>query len=179
MQFDSITDIFVENDRVRADLVAVVSDLSDELAFRPIDGEKWTIAQIVEHISIVDEGASKICAKLLGKSEPKSTTAGTAVRVSENFLRHYTTINDVKLEAPERVQPSGTVSISDSIARMDQNRKRLRELQPQFESSGGNPATFPHPYFGQMTAVEWLILIGGHEARHTTQIRKLLERLQK
>jgi hypothetical protein len=47
---------------------------------------------------------------------------------------------------------------------------------PQFEASSGE-ATFPHPYFGEMTAVEWLILAGGHEKRHTDQIRRLLDKM--
>ena len=177
MDFYSISDIYVENDRVRAELKRVLAGITDEAANLLADGEKWTVAQVVEHISIVDEGASKICAKLLGKGETSvSAAAGSEKpKVSGSFLKHYSTINDVKLEAPDRVQPTGAVSISDSLARMDANRARLNELQPRFETNNEGTATFPQPYFGEMSAVEWLILIGGHEARHTEQIRKLLK----
>ena len=177
MNFNSITEIYAENDRVHAELKALIASVTAHQANTVVDSEKWTAAQIVEHISIVDEGASKICSKLLSKAEASATAASGAVSVSNSFVQHYSTINDVKLEAPDRVQPTGSVSIADSLLRMDANRARLRELQPRFETNNDVSATFPHPYFGEMSAVEWLILIGGHEARHTQQLRKLLKKL--
>jgi hypothetical protein len=177
MEFNSIAEAFYANDRVRSDLKDLVASISDEQATQLADNERWNIAQIVEHISIVDEGASKICARLLANSDRTAPKTSGKLVVSDNFLKHYSSINEVKLEAPERVQPTGNVSIADSLIRMDENRRRLRELQPKFESTV-NTATFPHPYFGEMSAVEWLILIGGHEARHTEQIRRILEKLK-
>ena len=178
MHFERIADIFAENDAVRADLKRLLAKISDDQAALILEGEKWTIAEIVEHISIVDEGASKICSKLLGKPDgQRSQRVDAKPAVSEKFSMHLAEMNEVKLDAPERVQPTGAVSISDSMMRLDGNRKRLRELQPSFESAQ-NEATFPHPYFGEMSAVEWLILIGRHESRHLTQIRKVLEKLK-
>jgi hypothetical protein len=177
MKFESIAEIYAANDDVHGDLKSLVSTISEEAARTPIDGEKWTIAQIVEHIAMVDDGGARICSKLLGKLEvAAAASVAGSVTVSDNFLKHYSTINEVKLVAPDRVQPSGTISIAQSIAQMDENRARLGELQPRFEASNSD-ATFPHPYFGELSAIEWLILVGGHKQRHANQIRKLLERL--
>ena len=176
MIFDSIEDIYSANDEIHAALKSLVSTISEDTAQTSIANEKWTIAEIVEHIAIVDEGASKICAKLLGNAQTAAASSARSASVSDNFLKHYATINDVKLVAPDRVQPIGVVPIAESVARMDQNRARLYELRSRFESLNSD-ATFPHPYFGQMTAVEWLILIGGHEKRHTEQICRLLEQV--
>jgi len=82
------------------------------------------------------------------------------------------------VEAPERVQPTGDVSIADSIAKLEENRKKFEEIKPQFEMFGGNGETFPHPFFGDITAVEWLVMAGGHESRHTRQIVRALEELR-
>ena len=177
MKFNSIADIYAANDEIHEELKTLVSAISDEAATARLDGEKWTIAQIVEHIAMVDDGGARICSKLLGKLEVAAAASiAGSVTVSDNFLKHYSTINQVKLLAPDRVQPSGTISISQSIAQMDENRARLGELQPRFEASNSD-ATFPHPYFGELSAVEWLILVGGHKQRHANQIRQLLERL--
>jgi hypothetical protein len=37
----------------------------------------------------------------------------------------------------------------------------------------GDTHKFPHPYFGPLSAVEWLVLLGGHEARHLQQIKNI------
>ena len=172
MKFDSIAEIFSANDDAHSELKHVLADVTEDRSNKRIYGEAWNIAEIVEHISIVDEGASKICAKLLGKAEA-AAAASVGVTVSDNFLKHYSAISEVKLEAPDRVKPTGEQTVAQSLSRIDENRARLRDLIPRFESSDGG-AKFPHPYFGDMTAVEWLILIGGHERRHTEQIRRLL-----
>jgi uncharacterized damage-inducible protein DinB len=177
MNFTTIDDIYAANADAHSALKRLLQDISDENAFTRLPDEKWSIAEIVEHVSIVDEGVSKICAKLLKGSETQRPP-GSGLKISENFRRHFSTINDVKLEAPERVQPTGNVVVADSLERIDRNRARLSELRPAFELYGGGQTSFPHPHFGDMSAVEWLILIGGHEARHTGQIRKLLQRLE-
>ena len=54
---------------------------------------------------------------------------------------------------------------------MENSRERLNELRPLFEEFDGDTAKFPHPYFGDLSAVEWLVLLGGHEERHLKQIQ--------
>jgi len=43
-----------------------------------------------------------------------------------------------------------------------------------FETNDGNQNKFPHPYFGDLSAIEWLVLIGGHEVRHLRQIKGMI-----
>jgi hypothetical protein len=175
MKFDSLADIYAYNETVHDEFRSFVESLSSETARSSIQGENWNIGQIVEHVSMVHEGGFRICAKLLDKGEVAATAARSVV-VGDNFLKHISTIDEKKLVAPERVHPTGKVSIEESLARMEENQTRFRELLPKFESLEGD-ATFPHPYFGEMTAIEWLILTGGHERRHLKQIRRLVEKL--
>ena len=60
---------------------------------------------------------------------------------------------------------------------MEENRLRLREIQPLFEAYDGDTVKFPHPFLGELSAIEWLVMKGGHEARHTRQIERILEKL--
>lgn len=177
MKFNSIAEICSANEAIHDELKAFLSSVDDDRAQRRVEGEAWNVAEIVEHISMVDEGVCRISAKILGESETaRAASAASGVTVSDNFLKHYSTISDVKLEAPDRVRPTGEKTIAQSLSRIDENLARLREMVPQFEAASGE-ATFPHPYFGEMTAIEWLILAGGHEKRHTEQIRRLLEKI--
>jgi len=170
MEFESIEQIFADNDRTHDNLKSVVADVSDETAAALVDGEKWTISQLVEHIA----PSSTVCYKLLSQARDAEMPASGTVAVSSDFKTRSADLGRKKVEAPERVRPTGNFSIVESLARMEENRSRLREIQPMFENYDGNAAKFPHPILGEMSAVEWLVMKGGHEARHTKQIERIL-----
>lgn len=136
-------------------------------------------AQIVEHVSIVESGMVRICAKLLRKAEAEGRRSDGTVNVSDNFMEKSAEIATIKFEAPEIVHPTGEKTIADSITKMEESRTAREELRPAFESFDGNAHKFSHPFFGDLSAVEWLILIGGHEARHLNQIKGIRDRIQK
>ena len=178
MNFQSIDEIYTANDGAREVLKALLGKISDEEAGRLADGERWTVAQIVEHIVTVNDGVFRICRKLLGKAKEAGTRASKTLNVSDAFLDRSVEVHQVKLQAPERVHPTGSVTVEESLAKLDENRRQMEELRPLFAEFDGDTAKFPHPYFGEISAVEWLIMAGGHEARHTNQIRNVLEKLR-
>ncbi len=176
MEYRSIAEIYDVNDAIRRKLVAVVGDLSAEQADALPDGEKWSISQIVEHISMVSGGIFRICGKLLSKAEANGSAATGIIDV-ETLHSKVAEIENIKLEAPEMVRPSDGKPISESLAVLESVSAGMRSLQEKFESFDGNSTKFPHPYFGDLSAIEWLSLAGGHEARHTRQIKRILEKL--
>jgi len=174
MNNQTISDIYATNDKIREKTKQLVANLSDEQkAFLP-DGEKWTIAHIIEHIAIVQDGMSKISAKLLNGAQSAGKTSDGAARFSENFAKKAAEAQQLKFEAPDRVRPTGNQSIEESLAKMDETRRVLEDLRPLFESVECSDFKFPHPFMGDLTATEWLALIGGHEARHLRQIENRL-----
>ena len=140
----------------------------------PEDG-KWTVAQLVEHISIVEDGMTRICAKLLNEAVEAGKSADGSVKMSDDFLRKAEGSREQKLEAPDRVHPKSNQTIAESLAKMEESRNRLNKLRPLFESVECSDQKFPHPAFGELTAHEWLALVGGHEMRHIAQIKRVLK----
>jgi hypothetical protein len=176
MSEQTIASIYADNDRIRERFNETVGRLSDEQASAPVEGEKWTIAQIVEHVSLVESGIVRICAKLLRKAESDGNRSEGKVRMSGTFVERSAEIATMKLEAPEIVHPSGEKTIAESLGKMEENRIALRELMPAFEAFDSTANKFPHPFFGDLSAAEWLVLLGGHRARHIRQIRRILEK---
>jgi len=174
MNNQTIADIYAANDKVRKQLKNTVSDLTDENASVLPEGEKWSIAHLVEHIATVENGMAKISAKLLKQAQAVGKQADGSAKLSETFAQKAAGIRDQKLEAPEMVRPTGNKTIAESLAKMEENRRILEELRPLFESVECSDFTFPHPAFGELTAHEWLTLIGGHEARHLRQLENML-----
>lgn len=177
MSQQSISDIYEANDKIRTKFKELISGLSDEQLNSLPEGEKWTIAQIVEHVAIVEGGITKICAKLLNKAQENGGTGDGSAKISTEFLQKIAGAGAQKFEAPERVHPTGTLSIAESFAKLDENRQNLENIRSLFESVDETELKFPHPAFGEMTSHEWLLLIGGHEGKHIAQIKRILARV--
>ncbi|MEO8042019.1 MAG: DinB family protein [Acidobacteriota bacterium] len=177
MKYETTEDIYNSNNKVRSRLKEVVSSLTEEQMSALPDGEEWTVAQIVEHISMVDESAMKICAKLLKKAQDAGKISDGSVVISDNFLQKGSEVAQMKLNAPDVVQPTAGKTIPESIAKLDENTEQLEQLRALFESVDGTDIKFPHPFFGEISAQEWLALKGGHEMRHIKQIEKVLAKI--
>ena len=178
MKYESIADIYSANEKIRERLRGTVADISETEATALPDGEKWTIQQLVEHIGIVEHNIARVCGKLVDAAKANGKPTDGTVAVSNELAAQWAAAADVKLEAPERVQPTGNISIAVAFEQMNMNRDALSALQPDLETYDVSGPKFPHPYFGDLTAIEWLILIGGHEARHTAQIGRLLDKIR-
>lgn len=177
MTLQKIADIYAANDRVRDKFKRTLADLTESQLSALPEGEKWTISQIVEHVSMVENGIMRICAKLLEKAKADGLLSDGAVKFSDAFGTRSAEIATMKLEAPEFVHPTGERSVTDSLASMDETLRGLAELRSLFEEFDGGAHKFPHPFFGDLSAVEWLALCGGHEARHLKQITNLAEKI--
>lgn len=173
----NINDIYASNDEIHQNLTETVAHLPDEQANHLSEDEKWSVAHVVEHIAIVQDGMMRISGKLLKQAQGVGKQADGAVNLSENFRQKAGEIKKLKLEAPERVHPTGKQTIAESLEKMKETRASLEELRPLFESVECSDFKFPHPFMGELTAHEWLALVGGHEARHLAQIKNLLAKL--
>ncbi len=178
MRYESIVDIYSANEKIREGFLATVASVTDEEASALPDGEKWTVSQLVEHVAIVEQNITRLCARLVGAAENDGKLADGNIGVSNETMEKWAASADAKLEAPDRVQPTGEVSIADSLERLSSNIEALEALRPGFETYDMTAHKFPHPYFGDLTATEWLVLIGGHERRHSIQLQKLLGKIR-
>ena len=178
MKYETIADIYSANENARDNLAAIVTTISPDEATVLPEGEKWTIQQIVEHLTLVDHGISRICSTLLEGAKALGKPSDGTIKVSADFNEKAAVVDDVKIEAPERVQPTGNVSIFEGLYKMAANREAFTAMRSDLEKYDLLEPKFPHPYFGDITAAEWLIVAGAHENRHAKQIEKLLAKIR-
>jgi hypothetical protein len=178
MKFDTIRDIYAANRSVRERLTGVLSTLKPEEATAKAESGSWSIEEIVEHLTMVEFGTARICTKLVGEAKKQGKLSNGRVELAAVFAERSAAIANQRLEAPERVYPTGKVSILESFERMEANTKLFDDLRPDLERYDLSQQKFLHPYFGDITAAEWLVILGGHELRHTKQIEKLLEKIR-
>jgi len=180
MDFRSVPEIYEHIDGTRARLVAAVENLSGEQhTFRTAPG-RWSVAELVEHLAIVEGNVVGLLQKLLGKSEEAGAAAATvpdlfADPVSiEEFVERSRV---AKYEAPERIRPTG-LPLADSLARLRDSRAALHALRPRVERADGRALRFPHPAWGPLDLYQWLLFVGAHEDRHLAQIEALKQTMK-
>ncbi len=172
MTFHTIADILSENERSHERLIAGISGINDAQAnFRP-SADEWTIAEIVEHLNIVNGGFLRITSKLLKQAEanPKPAPAdlnlgGVIVDADGNPAP--------KFQAPEMVRPKGGVAIANAIAGLETTLAGFAELQSRLEAVDLSGQSFPHPVAGSLSAYQWMILLAEHSDRHLGQIGRI------
>lgn len=179
MNNQTISDIYETNDKIRARLTELVSDLPDEQTKILHDGETWTLAEFVEHIAIVADGMTKISGKLLAQAQAAGKASDGTANLSTRFAEKAAQAKELKFEAPDRVRPTGTKSVAESMEKLRRSREDLEKLRPLFERFDGSEFKFPHPFMGELSAHEWLALVGGHESRHLRQIETVLQKTAK
>ena len=177
MKIETIGDIFEAHESASRKFEALVAALSDERAGRVPEGEAWSVAQIVEHVSLVDEGSARICAKLLSKAESDGAISDGHLEISADFFTRSEEIAEIKIEAPERVHPNAGLLIADSLERLRDSAESFARLRPAFEKFDSWTYKFPHPFFGDISAAEWLLVAAGHKARHLQQIRSIVDKI--
>src|ERR1043165_695388 len=78
MNYNSVTEIFDDIDRTRARLFQSVEGLSDaQQGFRAAP-DRWSVAEVLEHLSIIERRVTKLIAALLDKAESAGQTRAAA-----------------------------------------------------------------------------------------------------
>jgi uncharacterized damage-inducible protein DinB len=172
MIYHTIADIQAANERAHARFMDAVSNLSESQAnFRP-DENQWTIAEIVEHVSIVNDGFLRLTHKLLKEAESAPRPSKADLNLGHTALDENGQ-HQGKLQAPERVRPRGGARVEDSLAKMRASLDGLAEIRPRLEAVDLSEQVFPHPALGPINAYQWMVLLGEHVDRHRGQIERL------
>lgn len=174
MRFHTIEDILAANQNATDRFTASISGLTEAQAgFKPAP-DQWSIAEIVEHVSIVSNGFLRITYKLLKGAEATGKAAKPDLDLGPTALDAEGN-QPPKFMAPEHVHPGGTLSIADALAGMQQTLQGFREASPRLEVVDLTDQIFPHPAFGPLNAYQWMILLGEHTDRHRAQIEAIKE----
>ena len=197
MNYESIADIYNTNDRIRSSLTSRVATLSAaQQTFRPA-GDAWSVADIIEHLSITEQNMVRLIGLLLAKTESAATTAASnagddadhqgaaaaaaatspaAAPVFQPFSMEALAekVRDVKLNAPEQIRPTGQ-SLAESLVSLQETRAAIENMRPRLEAADLTFATYPHPAWGEINLAQWLAFIGLHEGRHLQQVKRLMD----
>ncbi|MFN0120479.1 MAG: DinB family protein [Blastocatellia bacterium] len=160
----------------RAGLLAAAGNLSEaQLNYKP-GADLWSIADILQHLAIVEEANGKLLARMLGKlteaAGPADDTPDGSV-LGETIALLTTLQNLPPIKAPERVAPIEHKPAVESLARLAASRENVTRLAAELSAYDLSAVSFPHPVAGPLNLYAWLLFTGVHERRHTGQISRI------
>lgn len=167
------TELLEHLDRTRAVLRETVDAVPPSLRERRPAPERWSVAEIVEHLSLVEDRlAQRIAAiPIADGTEPTPTYRPGATVGSLDAARALDRGRTVV--AAEAVHPRAGCSFDVAWSALEESRQRLRDAVLAREGVPPGDSRFTHPALGTLDIHQWVVFIGYHEERHAAQVREV------
>jgi hypothetical protein len=141
---------------------------------RPAEG-RWSVAEILEHLAIVEERSLKIIQKLIADAPARSGQSPSAPTPHD---RRALRDRSQRISAPEFIEPTGTMSADEAWARLERSRRGLDAVLATIGDRDLTKVSRVHPALGHLDGYQSIDAIGGHEERHAAQIRDIASRFE-
>jgi hypothetical protein len=157
-------------DQTRKAFLASIDGLSEaQWTFRA-GPDRWTIAEVAEHIAISETTLLGLVTDRILKSPavPRDPNA-----VSDEKLLASVVDRSSKFQAPEILKPTNRWATRDALTKdfVTAREKTAAYVKGTTDDLHGHAA--PHPVFKTLDGYQWVLLLSGHAARHTAQIEEV------
>lgn len=161
-------------DRVHEKLMAAVSPLDERVFAQPPAAGSWSVAQIIQHLALVEDRVIKDLGKEVARPPRKVSFVKRLVPTSIVSLRL------VRVKAPQAVNPETNAAPAKVAALANYNRARndLKSLCATHGNARFRQIVFKHPFLGEIDGVATVSFVSYHEQRHYKQIREVLKQLK-
>ncbi|HLF82897.1 MAG TPA: DinB family protein [Blastocatellia bacterium] len=159
----------------REKLLQSVSGLSDAQLNHKGEETAWSVSDVLNHVSLVDEANAKLTSNMLKRARAKnlppdpSPEASVIHSMDEIFAR----MGAAKFQAPDFVAPHSHSPVDESLTRLKASRERMLANVEQLDGYDLSGLTYPHPFAGELNTYQWVLMAGAHEARHASQINRM------
>jgi hypothetical protein len=171
MVYNNVDEIFSALATTRRRIYEQVEDLSDDEAKARPAPDIWSVAEIIEHLSISEARMVALLGNLLGQES--AVAANAESYGSPISIQVMTDRAAEKFVAPAFIQPTGNVPLAQSLAKLKESRAALISLRPRVEARDYSHVTYPHPAFGPLNLYQWLAAIEFHECKHLDQLQTI------
>jgi uncharacterized damage-inducible protein DinB len=147
-----------------------ISGLSDAQWTFKAGPDRWSIAEVAEHIAISETTILHLVTDQImkGPAVPRSPSS-----VSDEKLLAWLLDRTSKFQAPEMLKPTGRWATRDALTKdfLAAREKTATYVRTTTDDLHGHAG--PHPVFKMLDGYQWVLLLSGHSARHTAQIEEV------
>jgi uncharacterized damage-inducible protein DinB len=161
-------------EETRRNFLDAVKGLSEAQWRYKAGPDRWSIAEVAEHIAVSEELLFSLVTQRLMQTPP-APEKKEAAKGKEAIIRSSILNRSVKAQAPEMFKPANRWATQEALvnafnASRDKTIGYIKETQDDLRSH-----FHAHPVHKDLDAYQWLIFISGHSARHTAQINEVKE----
>lgn len=161
--------VMEDNDSIRTEVLVSVIGLGNDQLNQRLDPEKWTIAQVLIHLYLMEIGLSKWIPDALSKGEDQVVGQKPVHLVPDRSQR---------VKAPKNLVPRDEFYTLDVIrTKLEKSREALKNALVGKAEQDLEKRSLPHPIFGPVNLAQWVQIVGLHEKRHLEQIEELKQEL--
>lgn len=158
-------------------VLEAANGLSDtQLRFKPAP-DRWSIAENLEHIVIVQDRVLGPVREQLAQAPPPPPGTPTA-RIDAIVLERVPD-RSIKAKAPAPIEPTGQWTLADVLERYSRNNERLAEWlesTPDLRDHSWESAPLKLLTNGEFTIMDGyqvVLTVAGHDERHVRQIEEV------
>ncbi|PLT30730.1 DinB family protein [Peribacillus deserti] len=153
------------NKRYREELLNSVGTLTDEQLNLQIDEGRWTIAQVLEHLYLMETSITKAIVEVLASEDSQP---------AEEKPIHLSVNREHRVKAPLFVTPTDEYkTLHELTEKLNSSRQLLISIVNTADEAQLKQKSYPHPIFGRLGLYQWIPFVGYHEKRHIEQIEEL------
>ena len=140
--------------------------------------DRWSVAQVLQHLGIIENRIARGLTKWIADARD----GGLGPEIETSSILHSLPLQLIadrsqRRSAPAEVRPEGNIDAESAWAALEKSREVLRAAILSADGLALSEVVQPHPVLGPINLYQWVLFIGGHEARHTAQVREIAAEL--
>jgi DinB superfamily len=158
-------------DTIHGKLSTAIRATDPNLFFKRPGEDEWSIAEVVQHLCLVEEQV------LLGLQKGLKTEAARVGFFKKLIPMRIVSLRLTKVRAPKLVTPNNPPAMDELLKTYDAARADLKQFCTNHGRARLKAMSLKHPVFGNIDGVAAVSMVGFHEERHYKQIREILKKL--
>lgn len=160
-------------DTARAGLEAAANAVPANFWQKPPRAGTWSAAEVIAHLTMV-EGAITDGAIRLLRDAPRRVPLWKRLHLPPRLAGW----RGMRAKTPIPLDPKLLAEREEMLARLGSLRRRTLGLLEETRDRELSAYRWPHPFFGSLNFYQWFEVVAYHEARHTRQLREIVETFQ-
>lgn len=157
----------------RKQFVDTVSGVTPEQAKWKVAPERWSIAEVAEHIAVSEGFILQIVTERLAKGPVATEAQRAAAKGKDEFVQKAAPDRTQRFQAPEPIVPAGKYANLEAtktafLAAREKTIRFVEKTELPLRDFVG-----PHPALKELDGYQWILLIAGHTERHLKQLQEV------
>lgn len=135
--------------------------------------ERWSVAEVAEHIAVTEESIFQLITMKVLKTPPVGEQQRTESPKRDEMVLKMVPDRSQRAQAPEFLRPAGRWPDRESLAAAFQTARGRNIAYAEKTVDPLRHHAAPHPVLGMLDGYQWLLLISAHTERHVAQIQEV------